>query len=317
MPSKNNNPSKITGKSQKGQNLPEFTDNEARAYFEGIRWPNGPVCPHCGSMDACRLQGEAHRAGLLECRDCHKQFSVTVGSVMEDSHLPLATWAKAFHLMCSSKKGISALQIQRNLGLGSYRTAWFLCHRIRLAMKCEPLAGLLKNEVQADETYVGGKPRQEFGKVGTVKAEKAPIVALVETGGRVRSRVVANVDANSLHAALQESVDRKAVIVTDEARAYIPIVAPYFAGHQTVNHSRGQYVNAEGFNTNTAESFFALMKRGIYGVFHHVSKKHLHRYAAEFDYRWNGRTVSDVERRDGAVKGAEGKRLMYRGPVEQ
>src|SRR3954452_17523231 len=146
---------KITGKSQKSQHVPDFTEDEARAYFERLRWPNGPGCVHCGSVDVYRVGGHSHRPGLIECRDCRKQFTVTVGSVMEDSHLPLATWAKAFHLIASSKKGMSALQLQRNLGLGSYRTAWFLAHRIREAMRCEPVAGMLKGQVQADEAYIG------------------------------------------------------------------------------------------------------------------------------------------------------------------
>jgi transposase-like protein len=264
------------------------------------------------------MQGQSIRDGLLACRDCRGHFTVTVGTVMEDSHLPLSIWVRAFHLMATSKKGMSALQLQRNLGIGSYRTAWHLAHRIREAMKCEPASALLKGEVQADETYVGGSPRQRFGKEGTVKAEKTPVVALVEKDGRVCSTVVDYVDANSLHAALQASVDKSATIVTDEARAYIPIVNGFFdGGHQTVNHSRGVYVNDQGFTTNTAESYFALLKRGVYGTFHHVSKKHLHRYCAEFDFRWNGREMMDAQRRDEAIGGAEGKRLFLYQPIGQ
>jgi transposase-like protein len=304
-------------KSQKGQQVPNFTEDQARAFFEQRRWPNGPGCVHCGSVNVYRLGGQSQRPGLFECRDCKGNFTVMVGTVMEDTHLPLSVWVKAFHFMASSKKGMSALQLQRNLGIGSYRTAWHLAHRIRYAMKTEPTPGMLKNEVQADETYVGGSPRQRFGKKGeTIKAEKTPVVVLVETGGRACSRVVETVDANSLHAALQAAVHKDATVVTDEARAYIPIVNAYFGGgHQTVNHSRGVYVNAEGFTTNAAESYFALLKRGVYGTFHHVSKQHLHRYCAEFDFRWNGRDLMDSERRDAAVKGAEGKRLMYRHPT--
>lgn len=174
-----------------------------------------------------------------------------------------------------------------------------------------------QKEVQADETYVGGSPRNRFGKNGeTIKAEKTPVVALVETNGRVRSTVVEYVDANSLHAALQANVDKGATVVTDEARAYIPCVAGYFdGGHQTVNHSKGEYVNPQGFTTNAAESYFALLKRGVYGTFHHVSKKHLHRYCAEFDFRWNGKGLMDSERRDEAISAAEGKRLFFHMPV--
>ena len=309
---------KIAGanKSQKGQAVPNFTEDQAREYFERLRWPNGPGCVHCGSVAVYRLQGESTRPGLLKCRDCKGQFTVTVDTVMEDTHLPLSLWAKAFHLMASSKKGISALQLQRQLGLGSYRTAWHLAHRIRYAMEQDVKPGMLKGNVQADETYIGGSPRQRFGKEGTIKAEKTPVVALVETDGKVRTKVVTNVDANSLHAALQETVHKDATVITDEARAYIPCVSGYFAGgHQTVNHSKGQYVNEEGYTTNSAESYFSLLKRGIYGTFHHVSKKHLPRYTAEFDFRWNGIELMDSERRDAAVRGGEGKRLYYRMPI--
>src|SRR5882672_2935940 len=184
---------KITAKSQKGQQVMDFTDEQAREYFERLRWPNGPICPHCGSQNAYRLQGNSTRPGLLECRDCRKQFSVTVGCVMEDSHLPLRTWARAFHLMCSSKKGISALQLQRNLGIGSYRTAWFLAHRIREAMRCEPVAELLRGQVQADECYVGGKPRK-----GSELKEKQPVLVLVETNGKAHSQPIQHADQRTL-----------------------------------------------------------------------------------------------------------------------
>jgi transposase-like protein len=314
--------SKKQPRTQKGQHVQNFTEDQARDYFERLRWPNGPGCVHCGSTDVYRLQGQSTRPGLLECRDCREQFTVTVKTVMEDTHLPLATWARAFHLMCTSKKGMSALQLQRNLGLGSYRTAWFLCHRIREAMKCEPVAGMLKGEIQADETYVGashskshrvrpGRTRKKAGR-GT---SKTPVFALVETNGNVRSQPVARVNADTLRTAMQECVDPTASIVTDEFAAYPKAAAGFAGGHKTVSHSSGQYVNADGTNTNTAESYFALLKRGVYGTFHHVSKKHLHRYCSEFDFRWNGRKISDTERRDGAVRGAEGKRLFYRQPI--
>jgi transposase-like protein len=308
--------SKDQQKSQKGQQVPSFTDDEARAYFEQIRWPNGAACVHCGSVNVYRVGGNSHRPGLFECRDCRDQFTVTVGSVMEDSHLPLSTWAKAFHLICSSKKGISALQLQRNLGLGSYRTAWFLAHRIREAMRCEPVAGMLKGTVQVDETYVGGKPRPGDGKVhkrgrGT---SKAPVVALIDSSGKVHSRHIQWITGGSLGAAMKQTCDPTSVIVTDDFSAYNKATKG-FAGHASVNHSAGQYVTPEGLTTNTAESFFSLLKRGVYGTFHQVSKKHLPRYCNEFDFRWNGMKLSDSERRDLVVKGAEGKRIYYKSPV--
>jgi len=310
--------SKITAKSQKGQQVMDFTDEQARDYFERLRWPNGPACVHCGSIDVYRLQGKSTRPGLLECRDCRKQFSVTVGSVMEDSHLPLRTWARAFHLICSSKKGISALQLQRNLGLGSYRTAWFLAHRIREAMSCEPVAELLRGQVQADECYIGGKRRR-----WAAEKPKQPVFVLVETNGKARSQPIQNVDSKTLREVMRDTCEPRSQIVSDEHAAY-PIAAHNFAGaHETVNHSNFEYarrqMNKDGkietITTNTAESYFALLKRGVYGTFHQVSKKHLHRYCVEFDFRWNGCKLEDTQRRDDAVKGAEGKRLYYRKPV--
>jgi transposase-like protein len=311
-------------KSQKGQQMPVFTEDQAREYFESRRWPNGPACPHCGSVAVYRLGGEASRPGLLKCRDCKGQFSVTVGTVMEDSHLPLSKWALAFHFMTTAKKGMSALQLQRNLGLGSYKTAWFLAHRIREAMKCEPMAGMLKGTVQVDETYIGGKPRRVAGMPRNMRSlagnargrgtDKAPVMVLVERGGKAHSRPVQRVDGKTLKGAIRELVHEESAIHTDEFGGYSGVGMHFMGSHKTVNHSAGEY-SKNDVDTNTAESFFSLLKRGVYGTFHHVSKKHLPRYCAEFDFRWNGRELMDAERRDAAVKGAEGKRLMYREPV--
>jgi transposase-like protein len=309
----------ITGKwTHKGQELPEMTEDEARTHIEKLLWRDGePVCRHCGSVNAYRMSGATVRPGLCRCRDCDKQFTVTVGTIFEDSHIPLAKWVKAFHLMASSKKGMSALQLQRNLALGSYRSAWHLAHRIRLVMKCEPMAGALKGQIQVDETYVGGKPRPFDGKVhkkgrGT---KKAAVLALVETNGNVHSRHVERIDSKTLKAAMDEACCPSSQIVTDELPAYRKAVAGFAGGHSTVNHASGQYVNEQGAHTNTVESYFSLLKRGVYGTFHHVSKKHLHRYCSEFDFRWNGRSLKDVERREMALKQVEGKRLMYKSPV--
>lgn len=312
-------------KTQKNQAILNFTEEQAREYVERLIWPNGdPVCPHCGSLNAYRMVGSSCRPGLCRCRDCQKQFTVTVGTVFEDSHLPLATWVRAIHLMATSKKGMSALQLQRNLGLGSYRTAWHLAHRIRLAMKCEPKPNLLSGEVQVDETYVGAD-RHSKGKRSDLNkprkrgrgTDKQPVMVLVESGhgGKAHSRPIERVDSKNLKAAMDERVHPSSAIVTDELRSYPKATAGFEGGHYTVNHSAGQYVTQDGRTTNSAESFFALLKRGVYGTFHHISKKHLHRYCAEFDFRWNGRVMEDSERRDAAVKGAEGKRLLYRNPV--
>lgn len=304
-------------RTQKNQQVMDFTEEQARAHIEAIRWPNGPGCVHCGSVNVYRMEGKTTRPGLLACRDCRQHFTVTVGTVMEDSHLPLSTWVRAFHLMATSKKGMSALQLQRNLGLGSYRTAWHLAHRIREAMKCEPVAGLLNGKIEVDETYVGGKPRKGTGKHKPGRGtSKVPVVALVERDGRCRAHVVANVTGRTLRAAIRKNVDRsKSTLFTDEFTGYKKAGMMFAGGHKKVCHGLGEYANGDA-HTNTVESWNALLKRGIVGAFHHVSEEHLQRYVNEFVFRWDGRKMSDAERRDLAIEGAEGKRLMYKQPVE-
>jgi len=314
----------IVARSQRGQGLPEMSEDEARAHLESLLWPDGPVCPHCNSTNAYKMQGETCRAGLHRCRDCEKQFTVTVGTIFEDSHLPLAKWVKAFHLMCSSKKGISALQLQRNLGLGSYRTAWHMAHRIRLAMRCEPFAGALRGIVESDESYCGGVPRKKHLKGpplgrGVMNPNKTPIHSLVERGpgGRKRTRVIASVTAASLKKNLTELVDKSASLHTDQQHLYRKS-GREFADHRKVNHSIYEYqrVDKDGVlvTTNTVESSFSLIKRGLYGTFHRVSAEHLQRYMDEFDFRWDNREVTDVERRTQALMQVKGKRLTYRQP---
>ena len=307
-------------KTQKGQQVANLTEDQARDYFEKLRWPHGPGCVHCGSVNVYRVGGSNHRPGLLECRDCREQFTVTVGTVMEDTHLPLATWARAFHFMCASKKGMSALQLQRMLGLGSYRTAWFLAHRIREAMRCEPVASMLKGDVQVDETYLGANRHGKMrgSKIPSKRGRgtsKTPVLVLVETDGKAHAQPIERIDGSTLKAAMEERICPSARIVTDELSSYPKAAAGFAGGHETVCHSQEQYVNDGGFHTNTAESYFALLKRGVIGSFHHVSKKHLHRYCDEFSFRWNGRKLEDTTRRDEAVRGAEGKRLFYRQPL--
>lgn len=309
-------------RTQKGQHLADMSEDQAREYIEGLLWPDGkPVCRRCGSVNAYKMQGATCRPGLCRCRDCKKQFTVTVGTIFEDTHIPLRKWVRAFHLMCSSKKGISALQLQRNLGLGSYRTAWHMAHRIRCAMKCEPLAGLLANVVESDEAWIGGKPRKRNlhgpRTGGQHVTDKTPIHTLVERGGRKRTRVIANVTAKNLRQHLVASVDPKAEIHTDQGKGYREATEG-FAAHKRVNHGIFEYYRREGdkeITTNTAESSFSLIKRGMYGTFHKVSPEHLQRYCDEFDFRWDHRKVKDVERTAIAVAQSKGKRLMYRDPV--
>lgn len=299
-------------RTQKGQHIADLTEDQARTYLESLLWADGAVCPHCASKNVYKMLGTSCRAGLHRCRACEKQFTVTVGTIFEDSHIPLRKWVRAFHLMCSSKKGISALQLQRNLGLGSYRTAWHMAHRIRLAMKCNPLSSLLTGTIEVDETYVGGKIRGQGHKKGF--ENKIPVVSLVERGGNKRSMVMPKVNSKNLRAAIDANVEKYSFINTDESRLYLNLNKGF--QHATVNHREGEYSRKTGsgrtVTTNSVESSFALLKRGIVGAFHHVSKKHLHRYCDEFDFRWNERKAGDVERTQAALRESKGKRLTYR-----
>ena len=298
---------------------PMFHDEEkAREYFEAQRWPDGPVCPHCGSDHAHRLEGDAHRAGLLQCNDCLGQFSVTLNSVMESSHIPLTKWALGFHKMAASKKGISAKQLQRELNLGSYRTAWFMAMRLREAMGIGPKGGKIGGSgkvVESDETFVGGKKKNVHR--GKPEPKKHAVHALVERGGEVRAKHVPDVSAKTLRKAIAKNVDPKSTMNTDDALAYYHM-SREFASHGVVNHSRGEYVSKDGkAHIQSAESFFAILKRGVTGSFHSVSEQHLARYVDEFAFRWNTRSslgIEDAERARLMVKGAAGKRLTYQGP---
>ena len=301
---------------------PIFTDvTAAREHLERVRWPHGPICPHCGVVnEATYIGGKAAREGCYQCNACREQFTVTVGTVFERSKVPLNKWLLASFLMSSSKKGISAHQIGRSLGV-TYKTAWFICHRLREAMHTPspaPIGGEGK-VVEADETYLGGKERNKhaskrIGKGGP-QAGKEAVVTLVERKGRARSHHVANVTANTLGRVIFTSADRKSHLMTDGAQAY-PGIGEDFAGFSSVNHAAGEYVRGEA-HSNTVESYFAVLKRGVYGTFHHVSEAHLHRYLAEFDFRYNNRSalgVDDAMRSDELLRGIEGKRLTYRRP---
>lgn len=288
-----------------------FTEEKALAYFEAIRWPNGPICAHCGSVNVVRLKGKSTRLGTLKCRDCRKPFAVKVGTIMQASHLTYRQWAIAFHMICSSKKGYSAKQLQRNLGIKAYKPAWHMAHRIRHAMQQGPFRELLDGIVEVDETYIGPKVRGRGVYEG--KRRKAPVVSLVERNGKARSFHVANVTANNLRPILKEHISKQASLMTDDFSTYV-VLGKDFASHDVVNHTAGVYSRRKGdklVTTNTVEGYFSILKRGVYGTFHHVSKEHLHRYLSEFDFRYNARKISDGERAELAIKGADGKRLMY------
>lgn len=297
------------------------TEEAARDYFERMRWPHGPTCPHCGNSHQDRVYKIAVnaekkiRAGLYKCVECGDQFTVTIGTVMEDSHIPLNKWLIAFYIMCASKTQVSALQLQRQLELGSYRTAWFLCHRIRFSLVNAVPSDLLRGTVEADETYVGGKKRgRGQGYVGN----KTAVVSLVERGGRVRSQVVDRVSGKNLTRILKQHVSTDAALNTDESHLYRK-VGRDFASHDVVNHSVKEYARDDKktgrkATTNAVEGFFGNSKRALDGTHHHISKKHANLYFAELDYKYNTRGTSDGQRTVLGIKQMAGKRLMLKKP---
>jgi transposase-like protein len=291
-------------------------DEAARIAFESIRWPNGPYCPHCGSIDTVApLGGESMGPGWYWCNKCREKFTVRVGSVLERSHIAMHKWLIAIRLMTCSKKGMSAHQLHRMLGV-TYRSAWFMAHRIRLAMD-DGAPSALGGEgkfVEADETYVGGKARNRKGKV----PKKEAVFSLVERNGAVRSFHVANVTATMLRPIIVSAASRDSHFRTDESGVYWS-VGEEFKTHRTVNHAAEEYVRGDA-HTNTAEGYFSILKRGINGVYHHISEVHLHRYLAEFDFRYSNRAklgVNDIERANRAIRGTAGRRLRYQRPASE
>ncbi len=316
---------------------PHFQNHEtARAWLEGQRWPDGPICSHCGTINHAY---KTKKPGWYRCaeKECRKDFTVTTGTVMERSHILLHKWLAAFYMMSSSKKGVSAHQLHRALGL-DYKSAWFMCHRIREAMRSDPSFGPLGGEgeiVEADETYFGktdkprvspyrkGRPYNSRGSRGP--KDRRPILALVERGGNVRTFHVPVATKENVMNIVRENVARESKLHTDESRLYHD-AADHFAEHESVKHTTDEYVRykqttdkdgtrtTEEIHTNTAEGYFSVFKRGMRGIYQHCAEKHLHRYLAEFDFRFNHRTalgIGDIDRTKALVKSVAGKRLTY------
>jgi len=291
-------------------------EEAAYAWVEARIWPDGPVCPHCGEKErVAKMKGKATRIGLHKCYKCRKQFNVKIGTIFEKSHVPLRLWLQAIYLLASSKKGISSNQLHRTLGV-TLKTAWFMSHRIREAMRTGDLAPMGGNGgvVEADETFIGKKqgmkPKGE--KKGRGYAHKHAVLSLVERGGKVRSVHVKDIKTKTVMPILQENISHEARVMTDEAGQYIG-VAKSFAQHGVVAHGKGEYGRGD-IHTNTIENFFSVFKRGMKGVYQHCGERHLHRYVAEFDFRYNNRIalgVDDQARADILLKGIVGKRLTY------
>jgi transposase-like protein len=306
-------------------------ETKAREHLETLRWPDGAYCPRCGGFEVTKLGGKAADLGQYNCRDCRKKFTVTVGTVFERSHIPLTTWLFAFHLMASSKKGMSSHQLHRLLGV-TYKTAWFMAHRIREAMapakgSLAPMGGAGK-VVEADETYQGKTKetrtqsvdgRVKYQNKGRGGANKRAVIALVERGGSARTFHVAHTTFAKVEQIVSENIHRESRLHTDESRLYSASKVPgMVAEHETVRHSADEYVRGDVYS-NSAENYFSIFKRGMRGVYQHCSEKHLHRYLAEFDFRYSNRIalgVDDTMRANEALKGIAGKRLTYRRTSE-
>jgi transposase-like protein len=289
-------------------------------FFEKQRWGNTPCCMKCGSVDVYKMAdsktGERNKRFLWRCRDCKEQYTVRIGTVYEESRIELRHWAYAFWRACASKKGVSALEIKRQCQI-SYKSALFLMNRIRFAMAPDPDSPKLSGTVECDEMYIGGKPRYKGISKRGRGTNKTPVFVAVQRQGNIRRRVVADVTGLTLKAAIRQEVDRQARIVTDEHSGYVGIGDEYAGGHESVCHGTKEYVRfGTDIHTNTAESSNALVKRGIMGIYHNVSREYLHRYLWQFDFMWNNRYLNDGERLVAGIRGAEGKRLAYK-PVNE
>ena len=298
-------------------------EEKAYDFLEAIRWQTGPVCPHCGTINhAYHLKpkngprktrsGKVTFRKVWKCGGCRKQFTVTVGTCMERSHIPLRKWVLAFHLLSAAKNGMSSHELGRQLGI-SHESAWFMSHRLRLAFAPSGSQRSLAGTVEADETYIGGKRKPSPGR--RAMDLKVPVVTLVERNGEARSQVMVMVNAANLKERLTDHIDPSAVLMTDGLVSYKP-VGKHFASHESVDHANGEYVRGNA-HTNTVEGFFSQLKRSLDGTHHHVSAQHLNRYLAEFDFRYNTRKDKDGERTVKAIRKSAGKRLTYQVSTER
>jgi transposase-like protein len=302
--------------------IPLACADEAAAveFFEEQRWGDCPACVHCGSVEVYKMRdgktGERNKRFLWRCRDCSKQFTVRIGTIYEESRIPLHCWTYAFWRAATSKKGVAAMEIMRHCQI-SYKSALFMMNRIRFAMAPEPTDSKLSGVVEVDETYVGGKPRPgaPVSKRGR-GTSKTPVFVAVERHGRIRRRVVADVTAASLKEAIKDEVSKQSTIISDDFQAYKGIGKEFYGGHETICHTTKEYARG-GVHTNTAESSFALVKRGIMGIYHNVSREYLHRYLWQFDFTWNTRQLNDGDRTRMLIRATEGKRLAYKAPARK
>lgn len=310
--------------------LPILTDEtKAREFLEQKRWPNGPFCPHCKCTEVYKLAPKPGskspvRPGVHKCKDCRQQFTVRVGTIFEDSKLPIHKWLMAIHLMAAGKNNISSHEMARLLDI-TQKSGWFVCHRLREAMKLEPVAGMLSGVVECDETWVGArKPRYRNPRKGNTQGpatKKKPVMALVERDGDAVAFPIKSANAKTLKGSVRNLVDKSASVMTDSHRCYIGLDKDFEGGHRSVNHTAGEYVRYEQcgdvfVSTNTVESFFSRIKRPFIGTHHHYSARHLHRYVTEAVFRWNSRKNADGVRMVAVIRGAEGRRLKYHSPAE-
>jgi len=297
-------------------------NDEAKAIelFEALRWGDATGCPRCGDTNVYRMSNASmsgrNKDSRWRCRGCKRMFTVRTGTILEETRLPLRHWAFALWSACASKKGVSALQISRECEI-SYKSALYLMHRIRRGMAVDGPRPKLSGTIEADETFVGGRPRHKGKKRGPVAGQpKAPVVGIVERGGELRLRAMERLTISQIHQTIRDEVDlSNSRFMTDESRAYEGVGAEFAGGHDTTRHSAREYVRPGGIHSNTIEGAFSLLKRGVYGTFHSISRKHLHRYCAEFEFRYSARNLNDGERVAKAVKAIEGKRLTYKQQV--